>query len=99
MPLERETPAAGQRLQLHERRPYAWHQKLGAMLLILFCLEIGSFLLIFPWLSEFWVNNFFSSMLHHGYWENAYFRGAVSGLGVVNLYISFIEIVRLRRYW
>jgi hypothetical protein len=38
-------------------------------------------------------------MLHHGYWENAYFRGAVSGLGVVNLYISFIEMVRLRRYW
>src|SRR5205085_2785100 len=32
------------------------------------------------------------------YWENMYVRGAVSGLGVVNLYISFLEIFRLRRF-
>jgi hypothetical protein len=80
-------------------KPYAWYQKLGAMLLILFCLEIGSFLLVFPWLGNLWGANFFSSLLHRGYWDNAYFRGAISGLGVVNLYISFMEILRLRRYW
>jgi hypothetical protein len=27
-----------------------------------------------------------------------YVRGAVSGLGAVNLYISFVEILRLRRF-
>ena len=98
MRVERETPAAGENVEMRAPRTYAWYQKLGAMLMILFCLEIGSFLLVFPWLGE-WGNNFFSSLLHRGYWANPYFRGAVSGLGVVNLYISFVEILRLRRYW
>jgi hypothetical protein len=30
-------------------------------------------------------------------WENAYFRGALSGLGLVNIYISLGEVFRLRR--
>jgi hypothetical protein len=32
------------------------------------------------------------------YWDNLYVRGAVSGLGAVNLYISLVEIFRLRRF-
>jgi hypothetical protein len=32
------------------------------------------------------------------YWDNAYLRGAVSGLGIVNVYISLVEIFRLRRF-
>lgn len=80
-------------------RRYNWYQKLASILLILFCLEIGCFLLIFPWLSELWEKNLFSSLLHRGYWESPYFRGALSGLGVVNLYISFAEILRLLRFW
>jgi hypothetical protein len=32
------------------------------------------------------------------FWDNLYVRGAVSGLGVVNLYISLVEIYRLRRF-
>ena len=32
------------------------------------------------------------------YWDNAYLRGAVSGLGVLNVYISLAEIFRLRRF-
>jgi hypothetical protein len=27
-----------------------------------------------------------------------YVRGAISGLGVVNLYVAFVEIFRLRRF-
>ena len=34
----------------------------------------------------------------HRFWDNSYVRGAISGLGVVNLYISFLEIFRLRRF-
>ena len=34
----------------------------------------------------------------HQYWDNMYVRGAISGLGVVNLYISLIEVLRLRRF-
>jgi len=99
MRIEREAPAARDEFEVAPPRTFAWHQKLGAMLLILFCLEIGSFLLVFPWLGDVWGHNFFSSLLQRGYWQNPYFRGAVSGLGVVNLYICFLEIVRLRRFW
>lgn len=76
-----------------------WYHKVSAVLFITFCLEIGIFLLVFPW-TEYWDANYFSGLLHawQPYWDNMYVRGAISGLGVVNLYISFMEIFRLRRF-
>ena len=78
---------------------YRWYHMFSAFVFILFCMAIGTFLLLFPW-TEFWEHNLFSSVVPewHRFWENAYVRGAVSGLGVVNLYISSLEIVRLRRF-
>ncbi|HUJ19993.1 MAG TPA: hypothetical protein VLX58_00670 [Bryobacteraceae bacterium] len=99
MRLEPHTPTVTEPEPAEKPRRYRWYQKLSSMLLILFCLEIGCFLLVFPWLGDVWQNNFFSSLLRQGYWDNPYFRGAVSGLGVVNLYICFVEIFRLRRFW
>ena len=92
VPVEEQAPA-------QSPRPYRWYHKFSAILLIIFCLEIGIFLLMFPWYGNTWENNFLSSVLRQGYWQNPYFRGAVSGLGVVNLYICFVEILRLRRFW
>ena len=99
MPIEPPTSAIAGPAQAEKPRAYHWLQKLSAILLIVFCLELGCFLLVVPWVGEVWENNFFSSLLHRGYWDNGYFRGALSGLGVINLYISFVEIVRLRRFW
>ena len=78
---------------------YRWYHKMWAVLIITFCLEIGFFLLIFPW-TEAWANNYFSALIPEWRmrWDNMYLRGAISGLGVVNLYISFAEIFRLRRF-
>ena len=78
---------------------YHWYHKVWAVLLITFCMEIGFFLLIFPW-TDFWESNYFSSVIPewNRYWDNMYARGAISGLGVVNLWISFAEIFRLRRF-
>jgi len=78
---------------------YRWYHKFSAVLLITLCLEIGLFLLVFPW-TDYWENNYFSTLIPawRQYWTNTYFRGAISGLGVVNLYVSFIEIFRLRRF-
>ena len=77
---------------------YRWYHKMSAVLFITFCLEIGLFLLIFPW-TEYWDANFFSALPDwRQFWDNMYVRGGVSGLGVVNLYISFVEIFRLRRF-
>jgi hypothetical protein len=61
-------------------------------------MELGMFLVIFPW-SDFWDRSFFSSLAPEWrlYWDNAYLRGAVSGLGILNVYIALVEIFRLRR--
>jgi hypothetical protein len=79
--------------------PVRWYHKMSAILFITFCLEIGFFLLIFPW-TEFWESNYFAAFIPewHRYWDNMYLRGAVSGIGILNLYISFMEMFRLRRF-
>lgn len=82
-----------------ERFEYRWHHKMAAVLLITFCLEVGLFLLIFPW-TEYWDTNYFIGLAPkwRQYWDSMYVRGAVSGLGVINLYISLVEVFRLRRF-
>jgi quinol-cytochrome oxidoreductase complex cytochrome b subunit len=78
---------------------YRWYHVVAALIFIVFCMELGMFLVIFPW-SEFWDRSFFFSLAPEWrlYWDNAYLRGAVSGLGIVNVYIALVEIFRLRRF-
>ena len=78
---------------------FRWYHKLSAVVFITFCLEVGFFLLVFPW-TDAWDGNYFSTFIPewHGFWVNMYLRGAISGVGVVNLYISFLEMFRLRRF-
>ncbi|MBK9168071.1 MAG: hypothetical protein IPM24_11480 [Bryobacterales bacterium] len=81
------------------RGAYRWYHKLFALVFIVFCLELGVILLVLPW-SEYWDNNFFSNWAPgwHDLWKNEYLRGAISGLGIVNIYISFSELFRMRRF-
>jgi hypothetical protein len=107
MPIEPGRPPAGPEVAgevLPESLPvevpeFRWYHKMYAVVFVTFCLEIGIFLLVFPW-TEYWDANYFSALLPgwHQYWDNTYVRGAISGLGVVNLYIAFIEAFRLRRF-
>jgi len=78
---------------------YRWYHKVYAVLFVTFCLEIGFFLLIFPW-TDHWDSNYFSWLIPewHRFWQNTYVRGAISGIGVINLYIAFVEAFRLRRF-
>jgi len=82
-----------------ERVEYRWYHKMSAVLLITFCLEVGLFLTVFPW-TDYWESNYFATLLPqiHQYWDNLYVRGAISGLGLINLYISLVEVFRLRRF-
>ena len=68
--------------------------------LAIFTFEIGLFLVIFPWV-DIWSLNFFSSWIPalENIWEEPYFRGAITGLGLVNIYLALLEVFRLfRRY-
>ncbi len=76
---------------------YRWYHKLGAVLFVTVCLEIGFFLAVFPWTP--WAADFAAFRPQwRAYWDSAFVRGAISGLGLVNLYVAFVEIFRLRRF-
>ena len=69
-------------------------------LYVLYCFEVGVFLLIFPW-SSIWDQN--SLLSHYPPLKliilNNFFRGAVSGLGLANLLLGFWEVARFNRYF
>ncbi len=58
-------------------------------LYILYCVEIGMFLLVVPW-SEVWERNLLVAYvpLLRPLYVSHFFRGAVSGLGVINLWLG-----------
>jgi hypothetical protein len=78
---------------------YRWYHRFFAVLLATGCLILGIGLLLFPW-TPYWDNNYFANLspFWRHWWQNLYLRGAVSGIGVVNLYISLVEVYRLRRF-
>ena len=61
-------------------------------------LELGCFLLVFPWMDA-WHLNHFPALVPAFFeiWDDPYFRGAISGLGVVNLFISLAQLLYLVR--
>ena len=67
------------------------------ILYVLFCFELGLFLLILPWVS-IWTSNHF--VLTHGWVSaialNHFVRGAVSGLGLADIWLAIHEMWRLR---
>jgi len=72
--------------------------RLGSYLFILICFEVGVFLLVFPWM-DYWGSNWIAGFAPwvHAIWVSGFFRGALSGLGLLNIYISLAEVFRLRR--
>lgn len=67
------------------------------VLYVLVCLEIGIFLMLVPW-SAVWERNYFLQAVPAlgPIVTSPWFRGAVAGLGLANIYMAFAEI-SLRR--
>jgi hypothetical protein len=63
------------------------------LLLTAFFLETGAVLVLAPW-SEFWDRNYFAQGLPliHALMINNFVRGAVSGLGIVNMLAAVAEM-------
>ena len=78
--------------------PRSTTSKLLGLLLVVVCFEAGVFLLVFPWMDS-WTKSLFPTLSVQltDLWESNYFRGALSGLGAINIYISFLEMMRLLR--
>lgn len=77
----------------------SWMEKAAAVVYCIFCLEIGLFLLVYPWLPS-WEKNYLIQLQPSftDFLTSAQFRGAVSGLGILNLIAAVSEIFGLRRY-
>ena len=72
--------------------------RLLRLVFAIFTFEIGLFLVVFPWV-DIWSVNYFSGWLPalENMWDEPYFRGAITGLGLVNIYIACAEVLRLFR--
>ncbi len=72
--------------------------KLLNVVYIIFCFQVGIFLLVFPWM-HIWESNVL--LLQYPAFRlvmmNNFFRGAVSGLGIINLVIGGIEVMSVAR--
>ena len=64
------------------------------LVLVVFFFEVGVVLVFIPW-SAFWDRNYFAQLVPwlHALITNNFFRGAVSGLGVLNLVAGLAELV------
>jgi hypothetical protein len=72
-----------------------WHRRVLGFCLVVFAFELGLFLLVFPWLRNWdlsWIP--VHSPRLSDIWMSLYFRGALSGLGLLNIYIALAELVR-----
>ena len=67
------------------------------LLYVLICLEVGVFLLLVPW-SAIWERNYFLQAYPAlgKLVLDPMFRGAVSGLGVANIYLGLNEFIGQR---
>jgi hypothetical protein len=71
---------------------------IAGLFFALFAFEIGLFLVVFPWMDSWDLNyfeDFFPSL--RDTWDDPAFRGAVTGLGLINIYIAVVQIFDLIR--
>lgn len=78
----------------------AWIAMFSGLAWIILCFELGAFLVVYPWMDG-WDRNMFATWREgwNGVWLSPWFRGAVSGLGTLNLIIALVELFRYLRYW
>ncbi len=77
--------------------------KITVIVYILICLEVGLLLVVLPW-TPYWNENLFIDFINsrlHAAWlsaalQSGYMRGAVTGLGALNILAGLLDVVRFR---
>ena len=75
-------------------------KKFSFYLYVFYCFEVGIFLLVAPWwLPRVWEQNYFFYFVPElkELFMNGYFRGAISGLGILNILVAVEEIIQRER--
>jgi hypothetical protein len=76
-------------------RPHrGWPGWLLRISFALFTYAVGVFLVVFPW-TDYWTINYLEEAVPalRDLWYEAWFRGAITGLGFVNIYIACMQVV------
>lgn len=77
-----------------------WLQRLSLGVLVIFCLYLGLLISVLPWWQEMWDRN--PMLLQHPalrrFLMQGWVRGAVSGLGLLDLWIGVSELIHYRDY-
>ncbi len=71
----------------------SWAQRIWLVVFVIFCLEVGLLLVVLPW-TQFWTSNRLLVFLPwlRPIMEHSFVRGAVSGLGLLDLWIGISEL-------
>lgn len=77
-------------------------RRLWMLLFAVFAFEIGAFLVVFPWMDSWSLNHLPTFFPHiqndlQDMWDDPFLKGAVSGLGLINVYIAFRQILGIVR--
>lgn len=69
---------------------------MSRLVLVIFFLEVGLVLSLAPW-SAYWDRNYFAETVPAVRWliTNNFVRGAITGLGVINICAAVVELVGL----
>lgn len=74
-----------------------WARRLGLLVFVLICLELGIALVVLPWTHIWTDNNLLLDYPTVRFWAaNTFVRGAFSGLGLVDIWLGVWEVVRYR---
>ena len=77
--------------------------RVSVFIYIVICLEVGVLLALLPW-TDYWDENYFLTFVAaklHAKWlftalQSGYFKGAVSALGVLNIFAGLRDMIRFR---
>jgi hypothetical protein len=70
--------------------------KLSFYFYVFYCFEVGIFLIVAPWwLPQVWEQNYLYYLVPvlRPVFLSGYFRGGVSGLGIVNILLGISEVI------
>jgi hypothetical protein len=86
----------------HQKQIKGLRRRLWVLLFAIFAFEIGAFLVVFPWMDSWTLNHLPSFFPGHevdlqDLWDDPYFRGGLSCLGLLNVTIALREALQLLR--
>jgi hypothetical protein len=74
-----------------------WLQRVFVVVYVLFCIELGLVLIVLPW-TRFWFSDGWTVQWQpfQHFMQLGFVRGAVSGLGLLDIWLGVLEAVRYR---